>query len=141
LVVELKETRLLQKSYENKCEEQRASLDSVTAEYNELERQRVGAKQKELEREERIETLKKELDLIKEAFDKLEIAHGTLKIEHAKIVELYEASRENLDDTTEKLHLTNKVRHETEVRLGEELENVKNLQEIVHTKQDLLAQK
>jgi hypothetical protein len=46
-----------------------------------------------------------------------------------------------LDDTTEKLHLTNKVRHETEVRLGEELENVKNLQEIVHTKQDLLAQK
>ena len=42
-------------------------------------------------------------------------------------MDLYERSSVDLDDTTGKLHLTNKVRHDTEVKLGEEIEKVKSL--------------
>jgi hypothetical protein len=40
-----------------------------------------------------------------------------------------------------KLHLTNKVRHETEIKLGEEFEKAKGLQEVVKMKDDALVRK
>lgn len=46
-----------------------------------------------------------------------------------------------MNDTTDKLHLTNKVRHETEIKLGEEVEKCKGLQEIVKVKEDSLGKK
>jgi len=119
LTIELKETRQLQSSYEEKCAELNQELTTTTAEYRELKRQQVGHTEEKREREERIEQLKKALYEIKDAFDKLELSNGTLKIEHAKILDLYETSRKNLEDTTSKLHMTNKVRHETEVQLGD----------------------
>jgi hypothetical protein len=42
LTVELKETRQLQRSYEEKCSELNTSLTTTTAEYRELKRQQVG---------------------------------------------------------------------------------------------------
>lgn len=50
-----------------------------------------------------------------------------MKIGHLKIVEEHEISSKDLADTIEKLHLTNKVRHETEVKLGEEIEKTQSL--------------
>ena len=53
----------------------------------------------------------------------------------------YDQAAADLDDTTEKLHLTNKVRHETEIKLGEEIEKCKGLQEVVKIKEDTLGKR
>lgn len=93
------------------------------------------------EREERIDKLKEKLHVITEKYDLLTIDHGTLKIEHAKNVELYRVCSTDLEDTTEKLHLTNKVRHETEIKLGEEIEKVKGLQDMIKLKEETLQKR
>jgi len=43
------------------------------------------------------------------------------------VKEQYETCKRDLDDAIEKLHLTNKVRHETELRLNEETERARSL--------------
>jgi hypothetical protein len=74
-------------------------------------------------------------------WDKLTLEHESLKINHAKVTEQYETAFSDLNDTTDKLHLTNKVRHETEIKLGEEVEKCKGLNEIVKVKDDSLGKK
>lgn len=141
LTVELKETRDLQKSYENKCSELIVQLNEVQSEYQTIRKRMIGADELAREREERIENYKKELIQYKVDLEKLTIEHESLKINHSKVLEQYEACRKDLDDTTDKLHLTNKVRHETEIKLGEEVEKCKCLQEIVKVKEDSLGKK
>lgn len=141
LTVELKETRDLQKSYENKCSELIVQLNEVQSEYQTIRKRMIGADELAREREERIENYKKELIQYKVDLEKLTIEHESLKINHSKVLEQYEACRKDLDDTTDKLHLTNKVRHETEIKLGEEVEKCKGLQEIVKVKEDSLGKK
>ena len=82
----------------------------------------IGSDELAKEREERIQKLKEEFAVLKEKFEKTDIAYGKLQIAHLKIVEQHDTSSKDLADTIEKLHLTNKVRHETEVKLGEEIE-------------------
>ena len=101
----------------------------------------VGHNEMTREREERIEKLKDRLHEITEKFDALTIEHGTLQIEHAKNLELYNTCSLDLEDTTEKLHATNKVRHETEIKLGEEIEKSKGLQDIIKIKEDNIMKK
>jgi len=95
----------------------------------------VGHNELKREREERIEKLKKEMHEIRETNDNLDIEYSTLKINHSKTIDLYKTCVKDLDSTTEKLHLTNRVRHETEIKLGEEIEKVKNLHDIVRMKE------
>merc|ERR1712166_517854 len=93
------------------------------------------------EREERIDKLK---DMYYEAQEKLEkvtVELGTIQIEHAKNLELYQVASTDLEDTIEKLHLTNKVRHETEIKLGEEIEKTKGLQDVVKMKEETLIKR
>ena len=141
LIVELRETRELQKSYEKKCGELMLQLSEVTQEYQDVKRNMIGYNELSREREERIDKLRDELDEIKERHEKLDIEHGTLQINHAKILELYEAARKDLDDTADKLHTTNKVRHETEIKLGEEIEKTKSLQDLVKLKDETLGKR
>ena len=106
-----------------------------------MKRQVVGHDELNREREERIERLKNELSELKVKHEELEIEKGTLKINYAKVMELYEICQRDLDDTTEKLHQTNKVRHETEIKLGEEIQKTKGLQEVVKLKDESLTKK
>lgn len=46
--------------------------------------------------------------------------------------------KKDLEDTVEKLHNTNKSRHETEIKLGEEMEKVKLANESIASKEELL---
>lgn len=46
-----------------------------------------------------------------------------------------------MEDTTEKLHATNKVRHETEIKLGEEVEKTRSLQDLIKLKEDTLGKR
>jgi len=127
LTIELKETRELQKNYEKKCSELILQLSEVQNEYQSIKKKMIGHDELGREREERIERLKNEFSELKEAFDKLEIEHGSLKINHSKVMEQYEQSANDLEDTVQKLHLTNKTRHETEIKLGEEIEKCRSL--------------
>lgn len=101
----------------------------------------IGADELAREREERIENFKNEISKYKVDLEKLIIEHESLKINHTKVLEQYQSATTDLDDTTDKLHLTNKVRHETEIKLGEEIEKCKGLQEIVKVKEDSLGKK
>ena len=141
LTVELKETRDLQKSYETKCGELIVQLNEVQTEYQTIRKRMIGSDELAREREERIEKFKTDLHQNKIDIEKLTIEHESLKINHTKVEEQYASATTDLDDTTEKLHLTNKVRHETEIKLGEEIEKCKGLQEIVKVKEDSLGKK
>jgi hypothetical protein len=101
----------------------------------------IGFNEVEKERNERIDKLKNELRVLKLAHEELDIKYGTLVINHEKTSEQLETCKNDLDDTVEKLHLTNKVRHETEIKLGEEIENNKSLQEVIKLNQDTLQRK
>ena len=120
--MELKETRDLQKSYETKCSELIVQLNEVQSEYQTIRKRMIGSDELAREREERIEKFKSDLHQMKIDNEKLTIDYESLKINHAKVEEQYSTCSSDLDDTTEKLHLTNKVRHETEIKLGEEID-------------------
>jgi len=116
-------------------------LSQITGEYQETKRLMVGHNEMTREREERIDKLK---DMYYEAQEKLEkvtVELGTIQIEHAKNLELYQVASTDLEDTIEKLHLTNKVRHETEIKLGEEIEKTKGLQDVVKMKEETLIKR
>ena len=125
LTVELKETRALAKSYEAKTNELMASLSATTTEYQSLKRGMISYDEMTRVREERIGKLKSELEQTASKLEGLELAHGTLQIQHAKVSEQKDIAVRDLADTNEKLHVTNKVRHETEIRLAEEVEQGK----------------
>jgi chromosome segregation ATPase len=141
LVIELRETRDLQKSYEEKTQQLMGELETINKEYSEVKRQMVGHNELKREREERIEKLKSELMEIYDNHDNLDIEFSTLKINYAKTFDMHAVCSKDLDSTTEKLHLCNRVRHETEIKLGAEVEKVKNLQEIVRMKEEILEKR
>jgi len=114
-----------------------AELSTTTSEYQEAKRMMVGHNEVAKEREARIDKLRADFKQLKDIYETLDVEHGSLKIQYAKTLELYERTTADLDDTTSKLHLTNKVRHETEVKLGEELEKVRNLQDVVKMKEEI----
>lgn len=43
-----------------------------------------------------------------------------MRIELEKLIELYRSTKNDLDDAVDKLHLTNRLRHELEIRLDAE---------------------
>jgi hypothetical protein len=47
----------------------------------------------------------------------------------------------DFESTTDKLHVTNKVRHENEIKLGEEVEKTRGLQELLRAKEDTLVRR
>ena len=69
LVIELRETRALQKSYETKCNELMVELAQTTSEYQETKRQMVGHNEMSREREGRIDKLREDLAGLKDSFD------------------------------------------------------------------------
>jgi chromosome segregation ATPase len=99
----------------------------VQVDYQAIRKRMIGSDELAREREERIEKYKTELHQLKIDWDQLTIDYESLKINHAKVTEQYDNAYADLNDTTDKLHMTNKVRHETEIKLGEEVEKSKGL--------------
>jgi chromosome segregation ATPase len=125
LTTELKETRDLSRSYESKTSELMEDLTKTTQEFQELKRNTISFNEMTRVREERIAKLKQELDETIQKFEELDIKFGSLDIEYDKVKDQKINSNKDLEDTVKKLHLTNKVRHETEIRLAEEVEKAK----------------
>ena len=110
-------------------------------EYQEAKRQMVGHHELTREREERIDKLKAELAELKEQYYKVDIELETLKINYSKTMDLYDVCSKDLEDTVQKLHTTNKVRHETEIKLAEEVDKVRSLQELAKLKEETLSKR
>lgn len=127
LAIELKETRDLEKSYERKCGELIEKLNEVEGLYQHVKKNMTGHEELRKERETRIDKLKKDLAAFREKFEALEIEHGTLLINHDKITTQLNEQTKELESTIDKLHVTNKVRHENEIKLGEEVDKTKGL--------------
>ena len=64
--------------------------------------------------------------------------HGTLSIQHEKVSEQYKNAKKDLDDSIDKLHITNQRRHEIEIKLYEESEKTKHLKEVIKEKEEIL---
>jgi len=141
LTIELKETRALQKTYEKKTGELIIELNEVSMDFQAAKKKMIGHDELAKEREDRIEKLKVENAEYKTKFEKLDIEHGSLKITHSKVMEQYENAAKDLTDTVEKLHITNKVRHDLEIKLGEEVEKSRGLQDIVKLKEESLGKR
>lgn len=71
----------------------------------------------------------------------MDLKHGSLTIQYEKVTEQYDNCKRDLEDAIDKLHITNKVRHETEVRLHEEVEKSGNLMSIIKDKEEILHKK
>ena len=80
--------------------------------------------------------MKADLKETKAKLEELELKHGTLLIHHDKVKEQYENSKQDLEDAIEKLHITNKVRHETELKFAEEQEKARSLSDVIRDKDD-----
>lgn len=85
--------------------------------------------------------LRKDLEGVKAKYEMLDITHQSLLIENGKVIEQLETASSDLTDTVEKLHITNKARHENEVKLAEEIDKVRGLVEVVKLKEETVLKK
>jgi len=69
------------------------------------------------ERDDRIDKLKEELKKLKADFQDLDIKAGTLTVTNQKQKEHLDTLKLDHEDVIDKLHITNKARHETEIKL------------------------
>lgn len=73
--------------------------------------------------------------------ERLEIEYRTLSINHEQVTEQRDNWAKELEDRAEMLHSTNKVRHETEIKLAEEIERTRSLQDLVKLKDETLGKR
>lgn len=67
----------------------------------------------------KISTLQAELDVLQDRFDRLETIHNTTTNSLAGALESLADTKQFNEEIQEKLHTTNKSRHEIEIALGE----------------------
>ena len=65
----------------------------------------------------RIEQFKGQIKKLTDEVFELDKQNNTLKIELEKHTDYYTHAKKDLDEAVEKLHQTNRVRHELEIRL------------------------
>lgn len=140
-VTELKETKILYRDYHFKWTQTNDALAKTTADYQEVLRNMISYDTMTKTREERIDKLKSELKKLQEDVDKLDNEHGSLKLSYEKVRVQFDNAATDLKDTVEKLHLTNKARHNAEIGYAEAAVKLKELQELVGEKEKLIQQK
>ena len=129
LTTELKETRVLYRTYETKCTSIMNELNAINSEYQELKRNTISHDETNKVKDGQINTLRGEQKDLQKKFEDLDLSYGTLNINNDKLNEQYEQTQKELVDTVSKLHLTNKVRHETDVKLGESQKEIEAINE------------
>ena len=126
LVTELRETRDLYTTYEQKCTDLMKELHLINSTFQELKRANISHDENLKQRDDKIETLKSDLSSLNTKYEDMDLEFGSLKIQYEKEKEQLALTQKELEDTVHKLHITNKVRHETEVKLGEGHEKMKD---------------
>lgn len=89
----------------------------------------------------KIKKLKDELAEAISSLESTEIKFNTLVVQQEKTLDQMLTQKKDLEDTVEKLHNTNKSRHDTEIKLGEEMEKVMLGNESIARKDELFKVK
>jgi len=104
-------------------------------------REMLGFTEVNKEREIVIAKLKADLSQTKLTLDDRELKLGTLTLRHSKVEDVLEQTRKECDDAVDKLHKTNKARHDLETKLHDEIERNRSLQEVVQLKEETLEKR
>ena len=84
LVTELRETRDLYKTYEQKCSDLMKELHNVNASFQELKRANISHDENMKQRDDKIKGLKNELAKLNDKYENLQLDHGSLKVQYDK---------------------------------------------------------
>jgi len=80
----------------------------------------IGFEEVQKERETKISTLKRDLNVIEKAHEALNLEHNSLKINNDKLDGQYTNLKRDNDDVVDKLHAMNKARYELETKVSDE---------------------
>jgi len=83
--------------------------------------QLVGVSEIKRDRDDRLDKLRSELEIMTAKFDKLDMEHTSLSVNHDHISEEYGTLKVDYENISEKLRLSNKIRNEKEEQLNEKI--------------------
>jgi len=122
--------------YEQKFKDLEKEYTITINELQVLKRDKLGFDEILKEREERILRVKSMLTELQSSYKILDKKHSILTLDYERALDSFQEQKLELDDTVGKLKITNKVRNETEIKLNEEIEKVKEHKTILGEKED-----
>ena len=122
--------------YEQKFKELEQANSTIVEELQKYKRESLGFDEVLKEREERIIRVKSLLTEVQNSHKILDKQYSVLKLDYERAIQNYNEQKIELDDTINKLKLTNKARNENEIRLNEELEKEKELKALLGEKEE-----
>ena len=122
--------------YEAKYKELEETNTKIVEELQKYKRESLGFDEILKEKEERIARLKKTYDELNKAHKIIDKQFSILKLDNARTTQSYNEQKIELDDTIEKLKITNKVRNENELKLNEQMDREKDLKAFLNEKED-----
>lgn len=117
LEISLQESKEFREIFENKNKEQKEEYQQLLRVFNENHQKQVGFEELFKDYQSRVETQKVEIRSLDQQFQQVENENGTLKVELERVNDYFNNAKSDLDDTVDRLHQTNRVRHEVELRL------------------------
>ena len=122
--------------YEQKFKELEQANSTIVEELQKYKRESLGFEEVLKEREERIIRVKSLLTEVQNSHKILDKQYSMLKLDHERAISNYNEQKIELDDTINKLKMTNKARNENEIKLNEELEKEKELKALLGEKEE-----
>jgi chromosome segregation ATPase len=122
--------------YETKFKELEEANWKIVEELQKLKRDKLGFEEILKEREERILRVKSLLTEIQNSHKILDKQHSSLKLDYERAMDNFNEQKVELEDTINKLKITNKARNENELQLNEEREKQKELKTLLNEKED-----
>lgn len=122
--------------YETKYKELEENNSKIVEELQQLKRDKLGFDEILKEREERILRVKSLLTQVQNSHKELDKQHSSLKLDYERAIDSFNEQKIELEDTINKLKITNKARNENELQLNEEREKQKDLKNLLNEKED-----
>lgn len=122
--------------YESKYKELEENHLKTVEQLQKYKRDSLGFDEILKEREERIMRIKSSLTEVQNSYKILDKQYTMLKLDHERVSLSFTEQREELEDTIEKLKITNKVRNENELKLNEEREKEKEMKTFLNEKEE-----
>lgn len=95
--------------------------EEIFTEMQQYKMQLVGVSEIKRDRDDRLDKLRLELEIMTAKFDKLDMEHTSLSVNHDHISEEYGTLKVDYENISEKLRLSNKIRNEKEEQLNEKI--------------------
>jgi chromosome segregation ATPase len=122
--------------YEKKFKELEMANSNIVEELQKFKRNSLGFDEILKEREERILRIKLLLTEVQNSHKVLDKQYSLLKLDHERVLQNFNEQKIELDDTIDKLKMTNKVRNENDLKLNEQREKEKELKTLLNEKED-----